>query len=86
MIIVTLVRLIKCCKNSNSANGTANSSNQVVFTTDQFNTNDSTNVSILDYNQALSCSVKIEKDSNDAKFIEDMLPTYNDALKMKTPK
>ncbi len=84
VIIVTLARLLKCWKNSNRSNRSGNRSQQAVFTTDQFNAYDSTNGSILDYNQALSCSVKIEKDPNESKFKEEMLPTYNDALKMKT--
>ena len=86
VVLVTLGRLIRYWRNSNRASRHANTPPQAVFSTNQFNPNDSTNGSILDYNQALSCSVKIEKDSNDMKFKEDMLPTYDDALRLKTSK
>ena len=43
----------------------------------------SDNSSIFDYNQALSCSVEIIKEANGSIGKEDVLPSYQDALRMK---
>lgn len=82
IILVTIARIIKCWrKSSNNRDSQRNyrrahrRSQQVVYSIDT-----SDNSSIFDYNQALSCSVEIVKESG-AK--EDNLPSYQDALKMK---
>jgi hypothetical protein len=70
-ILIILAKLIRFLKRSppNISNQT-----QEIYT---INNNDG----ILDYNQALSCSIEIKKDNNE--FKEEKLPTYQDALKSK---
>ena len=81
IMLVTLARIIRCWKNGTNSRPERNHvNNQVVFSIDR--SNDSLNGSILDYNQALSCSIKINKDS-DSQFKEEILPSYEHALKIK---
>jgi hypothetical protein len=84
-ISTSLARFIKCKRrqqiNSNILNRrNLNQAQQVVYSVNTTN-NDTLNGSILDYNQALTCSIEIKKDNNE--FKEEKLPSYEDALKMK---
>ena len=84
-ISTSLARFIKCRRhqqtNLNILNRrNLNQTQQVVYSINTTN-NDTLNGSILDYNQALTCSIEIKKDNNE--FKEEKLPSYEDALKMK---
>jgi hypothetical protein len=85
-ISTSLARFIKCRQhqqaNSNIlSRRNLNQAQQVVYSINTTN-NDTLNGSILDYNQALTCSIEIKKDNNN-EFKEEKLPSYEDALKMK---
>ena len=62
-VLVVIARLIRCLRRSSNPNNQPN--NQVVFSVNN-NNNDG---SILDYNQALSCSTEIKKDNNYSKYL-----------------
>lgn len=74
-ILIILAKLIRFLKRSPP--NISNQAQQIY----SINNNNNNNDGILDYNQALSCSIEIKKDNHE--FKEEKLPTYQDALKLK---